>query len=143
MSKKVKTQIIGYLVCAAVGAGMAVWYAFANGIRTAEPAAEKYRILCDAFTIPGIVLLSVALLVLFSTMNAYDGIVFLLRNLRRSLIPGGRTKYPHETYYEFIESRKGRDKVRGYGFIAVTGALFMAAAAVFLILFFKAYNAGI
>lgn len=142
MSKKVK-KLIGYLVCAAVGAGMAVWYAFANGIKTAEPLSEKYRILCDAFTIPGIALLSVALLVLFSTMNAYDGIAFLLRNLRRSLIPGGRTKYPHETYYEFIEKRKERDKVKGYGFIAVTGAVFMAAAAVFLILFFKAYNAGI
>lgn len=62
------------------------------------------RLLSNAFTIPGSILLMLGLLVLISSTGAYDGLTYVLRWLRMTLLPFGASK--HERYYDDVQRRR-------------------------------------
>ena len=99
---------------------------------------EKYRILCDAFTIPGVVLVMLGALMAISNEGALYGISYVLGYAFRILIPAKR--HEHEKYYDYVERKKGEGQVKGYGFLFVVGGASLAIAIVFMILFYRLYR---
>ena len=93
------------------------------------------KALADAFTIPGVVFLMVGVLVWVSTTGFFDFLGYALGNFGRMLIP--MSKKPHQTFYDYKVSRSEK-RAAGYSCIFVTGALLIAVAIVFTILFYKA-----
>lgn len=137
--KKLIPIIVKYGITVAVGAVMS-YIVFVNyGYTPNLPAAERYKILCDAFSIPGIMLTMIGALVFLSNEGAMDGISFLMGGLFKRLMPIGRWRdEKDETYAEHI-ARKRANRVTGYGFVFVVGGAYLAVAAVFMILFYQVY----
>lgn len=137
MKKRIISLVRKYLICAMV-VGALAWLFVSLRDYDAANQADRYRMLCDAFTIPGVILIMVGALVWVSTQGALDGITYCVRFAIFSLIPGKRLERD-EKYAEYVE-RKCGNRIKGYGFLFVSGAVTMAIAIVFLILYNMAYQ---
>lgn len=135
MKKRVRTGILKYGIFGAICAAFVLLYCFSRDF-SQQSLAEKYRILCDAFTIPGLLSLGIGVLLWASNDGIFNGLSYCLNVAWRALIPGGRAKT--ERYYDYV-TRKGEKKLTGYGFLFVGGGVCMAVAAVFLALFYRVY----
>ncbi len=137
MSDRLKVNLVKYGCCAifvAVAAGLYI----APRDFVGSALVDQFLILCDAFTIPGILLLMVGFLVWVSNEGALDGVTYAVRFAVFSLIPGRRLERD-EKYSEYVERRRGK-KVRGYGFLFVSGAVTLAISLVFMALFYALYE---
>lgn len=122
---------------------VALWlaYAFIN-LRVdlqnpaATPLLEWYRIVCDAFTIPGLTFLGLGCLVSLSNQGALDGLGYAATVAFKMLIGAGARQ---ERYKEYLDRRRA-NRLRGYGFLYVVGGVCTIVAVVFLILFNMNYG---
>ena len=141
MSSKLKKNLIKYGVSAVLSLGLAFFYVYVR-VDFSNPGAtarmEWYRILCDAFTIPGLILLMLGCLMSLSNAGAMDGLGYVVVNGLKMLIPGGAMKM--ERYKEYLERRR-ENRVKGYGFLYVVGAGCMIVSLIFMALFYGIYNA--
>jgi len=105
--------------------------------KTADSAGQ-YRILADAFTIPGITLLMVWLLALVSMEGFFDGIAYALSCTVAFLFPvmGNRKTEAYRDYLERKSATRGSRKE--IAFLWHAGGVFMVPAIVFLLLFYAA-----
>ena len=126
---------IGFLVCAVVTTA----YAVAYGVGSLS-LVDTFRVLCDAFTIPGIFAILIGLLIWVSGEGVFDGLGYVVSVAVKALTPFGR--YTMETYYDYVERKKESRtrKISGYGFLFVIGLIWMAAAFVFYGLFYWQYS---
>ena len=135
MSKKVKARLLKYGITGGICLCLAVFYCVARDFSQLE-LVEKYRVLCDGFTIPGLLSLCVGVLIWASNDGIFYGLGYCLDVARKALIPGGR--YKMEKYYDYVMRHKEKI-ITGYGFLFVCGGVCMAAAIVFLVLFYSTY----
>ncbi len=133
-----KSSIIKHVSLAAAAALVTLYYCFSQEILTAT-LVQKYLILTDGFTVPGVLLLCVGLLCKISTLGALDGLLFGLKAAFTLLIPGAAAK-EQETFSEYVE-RKKEKRITGYEFIIHVGILFIAIALIFMVLFYQIYEA--
>lgn len=136
MSKTVKVRLIKYGLSIGIGLLMAYAYIALRDFSSAL-LVEKYRMLCDAFTIPGIVLLMSGALMSVSNAGALEGVGYVLSQGFGMFIPG--RGIGTESFADYLE-RKRSKRVKGYGFLYISAALFLAAALVFMILFYSIYK---
>ncbi len=129
MSSQVKRRLIKYGCCAVFVALMA-WAYIALRDFAGSTLVEKLVMLCDAFTVPGTLLLMVGLLVMLTNAGAVDGLLYALSVAGKALIPGGRKRI--ERYADFIE-RRHEKPAKGYGFLLISGGVTLGIAMVFLI----------
>lgn len=135
MSKRVKVLLARYGGSATFVGFMAWLYISLRDFDGAK-LVDKYRMLSDAFTVPGILLLMFGCLIWISNLGALDGLAYAVSFAIRSLIPGAR--YKDEKYGDYVE-RKRENRVKGYGFLFISGGVTMAVAIVFMILFYSLY----
>ena len=128
--------IARYFAAFLMGGGVTWFILKANAFSDTMEAAEKYRILSNAFTSPGVILLAVGALVWVSTTGTLDMFSYAIGGLFRRFIPGARLTSPaeKETFYDYTQ-RKNEKRAKGYGFLFVTGGVFTAVGIIFLILF--------
>lgn len=129
-----------YAIAVAIGLILAYIYVAARiDLNNVEAVAkvDLYLILCDAFSIPGLLLLLSGLMMTLGNHGALDGVGYVAVNAFKMLIPGGALKA--ERYKEYLE-RKRANRIRGYGFLFVTAIAFLAIAAVFMVLFYSLYQ---
>lgn len=103
----------------------------------ATALVDWYLILCDAFTIPGLLFLMLGCMMSLSSEGALDGVTYVLKNAVKMLIPGMALKM--EKYYDYV-SHKRANRAKGFGFLYVTGLVCMVFAAVFMFLFYSLYQ---
>ncbi len=135
MNKKLRSILLKYGITILIGAAM-VWLVIRGyGYSEAATAAQRYRILSDAFTIPGVIFMLCALLVLVSNKGAFEGISYIFGYAIQSLVPGlgGRSR---EKYGDYVERKRQKGGVRGYGFLFFTGLAFLIVSIVFIALFY-------
>jgi hypothetical protein len=140
VSESLKKNLIKYGVSVVASLALAFFFVYAR-VDFSNPGAteliEWYRIICDAFTIPGLLFLMFGCLMSLSNAGAMDGLGYVVVNGLKMLIPGGALKM--ERYKEYLERRR-ENRVRGYGFLYIVGIGCMAVAFVFMILFYGIYN---
>jgi hypothetical protein len=123
----------------AAAAGLITWLvADLHGLGFAADSAVKYRVLADAFTIPGITLIMLWLLALVSMEGIFDGISYALIYTASTLFPGmGGRK--NEAYADYVERKAAnRGTRKGIAFLWHVGAAYMIPAIVFTVLFYTA-----
>ena len=135
MSKRLRNGLLKYGITALVCVGFALIYCSTRNFSQME-TVERYRILCDAFTIPGLLALCVGVLLWVSNDGLFYGLGYCLEVAWRGLIPGARHKM--ERYYDYVERKRGK-KVTGFGFLFVCGGVCMAIALIFMALFYQLY----
>ena len=133
MSKERKTQLIKYGASAGFVALMVYVYISLRDFAGVE-LTEKFRMLSDAFTIPGVLLIMAGAMVWSSNQGALDGLGYVTSTMVRGLIPGGRAK-ADERYADYVE-RKRNNPVRGFSFLFLTGGITIAISLVFLALLY-------
>lgn len=138
MSDRLKANLLKYGISTVIVAVMVGVYVGSRDF-LAESRMEQYRILCDAFTIPGTVFLMLGALMKLSNLGALDALSYAVSWLAKRLIPGRAAFAEQEKYYEYVQ-RKRENQVKGYGFLVIVGAIAMAVALVFLFLFYRLYN---
>ena len=136
MSNRLKVNLLKYGISALVCGGMVYFYIAVRDFST-QSLMEQYRILCDAFTIPGVLAIMFAFLLAISNDGFFLGLSYAVGVAMKALIPGGRLKI--EKYYDYVERRKGK-KITGYGFLFLVGGVCLAAAVVFMVLFYRLYG---
>ena len=133
---RLKANLFKYGISAVVCGAMA-WFYISQRDFGNQSLMEQYRILCDAFTVPGLVAIMVGFLLAISNDGFFLGIAYCADVTIKSLTPGGRLRI--KKYYDFVQERKGK-KVTGFGFLFVIGGVCMAAALVFMLLFYRLYG---
>ena len=136
MNKNLKSLLLRYGITAFVGL-MIMWTVLSlHGYSTASTVLDKYRILTDAFSIPGILIVMLGTLVWISNQGMFSGFTFVMGRMFRALIPLGRNK-ENKTYYEYVQEKREKGQASGYGFLFIVGGAFCAVSAVFMILFYS------
>ena len=135
MNRWVK-KAIPYGLCALFTWALAAFYISQREFAEADRMTQ-YLILCDAFTVPGLLMLMLGGLLWVLSLGALDGIAYALSYAVRMLIPGA--KYRHERYFDYVERQNGK-RVKGYGFLLISGGVVMAIALVFMVLFYQLYG---
>lgn len=136
MSRKGKSLPVKYGVTVLVGGLLAVAIMWTNDLTAASSALERVRILSDAFTVPGLLLLFSAGLVAVANNGAFDGIGYALKWTIQRLIPGRAAIETQESYGDYVERKRQDGRVKGYSFLAITGGAFLAVGIGFTIAFY-------
>ncbi len=137
--KKLKNTILKYAACIVPGGLVSYIVIIQYDYNSATEVFERYRILCDAFTIPGVILVMAYLLVLIANAGAFDGIGYIMKIAVRKLIPFLSAHYMPEKYYDYLE-RKKNSKIKGVNFILFSGILFLVFALIFMLKFYQVYQ---
>ncbi len=104
-----------------------------------EAGTEAFwKKLCDAFTVPGILLTGTGLLSLVSDQGAFDGIAFPVRKVLGLFFSEEKRAAMPKTYFDYVAARqkRGAKKPRGTLF---TGLAFLAAAGITLVIYLTRY----
>ena len=128
----VRKKAAGYVLCVVFGAVVSVLVCWLNHFPELETDQEKLRVLCDAFTVPGLFLVAAAALVYAANNGAFYGIGYGLRTAKEILLPF--LPHEYEKYGDYI-ARKKEKKVSGYRFILITGLVFLVIGIILLIRF--------
>lgn len=133
---KVIKFLIGTAVCVLLGAAIVLFYLKGHWFDMAETAAERYRLLCDAFSIAGVVLVAVSALILVFNTGVFTGLTYGLRGVKDIFLPFLQQEYvPYREY----RKKKMEKKVKGYSFIFFTGLAFLAVGIYFMVRFYGVY----
>lgn len=139
--KKLKSLLLKYGISAAAGGLFVYFYytsyvgEFTEILEDRSETAVQYLCLCNGFTVPGILFLSIGALVFVSSKGFFDGISYALRGLVRRLVPGGQTSEGSmEKYYDYLQRKKDK-RIKGYSFLFVTGMIFLGIGLVFQTLY--------
>ena len=135
MKNSVRSVLLRYGITAACGAAIVLLVLDLHGYSSLTTDLERYRLLSNAFTIPGTVILMIGLLVLISGTGIFDGLSYVLNWLRLTLLPFGK----QERYYDHVQRRHARKTPNGL-FLIIVGAAYLAVAIVFLVLFYTIYK---
>ena len=119
-----------YAITGGVCAAFAALYC-ALGDFSSMPLPEKYRTLCDAFTVPGVLCLCLGALLWAGKKGAFSGIGYCLRVAGNALLPGHREQ---ETYYDYVRRRRQKPHT-AYAYLSVTGTANLILAIAFLLLY--------
>lgn len=132
MSNKAKTMLLEYGICAAVVAVFATVYLSAN-VTGSTTLLDWYRLLSDAFGVPGLLLAGFGVLCWLAGEGAMDGVMYGLHTLGAYLIPGRRLE-KRKTYADFVAERREKKRF-SFGFLLISGAVCVAISLVFMLLF--------
>ena len=139
MSRKLRNLLLKYGISLLLGAGLAWLTLTLHGFSETTALSERYRLLSDAFLIPGTLLLMLGLLVAVSNAGSFIGLGYVLRYTIARLIPGGRVK-KEERYYDYRKRRMEQKKARGYSFLIVSGIILIAVSVFFLVRFYQVWE---
>ena len=115
MSENVRKNLLKYGITAGVCIAVAVLFCAVRDFGQMSQVV-RYRTLCDAFTVPGLLAICVGALLWVSNEGFFYGLGYCLDVTRKALIPGGRKKI--ERYYDYVQ-RHNQKKITGYGFLFV------------------------
>lgn len=131
MSKKRSAK--RYLIATAIGLAIAVGVFAARGGLDSTETVLVLQAFCDAFFVPGILLMGFGALLfcaddgLFDMMNyGVMKVINLTRNKKR------RDAFP-KTFYDYRQM-KSENRKGGFGYLLILGGAFIALAVLFLIL---------
>ncbi len=132
MKKSRATKLLKPVIGLAAGLVFAIMYLYFKNLG-GQPLVEQYRILCDAFTLPGTFMIAIGLMILMGNLGALDALGFIFHFLWHTFIPATG---PGMHYYDYIMERR-EHRLHGYGFLFVSGGILTAVGIVFLILFYQ------
>jgi len=129
----VKNKILKYALCTLACAVFTVTIILANDIFAQTDKKIIYKILCDAFCVPGVLCVLFAALFAIAGEGVFGGIGYGLKYAFFSLIPGLKSKIGK--YSEYKE--KHAEEKRNVWFMVIVGGAFFALSMVFLALYYS------
>ena len=134
MSKPLRT-LIKYGVAIASCLAIGVYY-LAGRDFLAQDLQNRYRLLSDAFSLPGLLCLFSGVGIWLSNEGAFNGLTWVVTYTIKSLIPIARDT--RESYGDYVVRQRGK-QVSGFGFLIIVGIVMIAISLIFLYLFNSMY----
>ena len=128
--------ILRYSITTAAAGLVSLLVLYLHGFGDVTTLEQKYKILADAFTIPGVVLIMFGALIWVSSEGFFDGLTYAFTRVGGMLIPFFRGGKEHQTYYDYKMKMKDK-RAHGYSFMFFVGIVFVAIAVVFIALFYS------
>ena len=131
-----------YLITMGVGIVLTVILLLVYGIFTVKTSKEVFRILSDAFSIPGGLFLIIGGIIWVMNQGGFDGLFYMTRSLfkpkpqRRGEKTTEIEEERVETYAEYIIQKQKKKKVKGYAYIPLCGIGFLLLSAFCIVLFY-------
>lgn len=138
MSKKWRIPLLKYGISVAVSLAFAGVYLAGQGNLRELTQEHLFRVLSDAFFVPGFLAVAFGALIALANEGSLDAVSFILSRAVRMLIPMARLG-ERETYGEYVARRREK-KVHGFGFLFIVGGIFLAVGAVFMLLYQYAHG---
>ncbi len=105
-----------------------------------ETGTEAFwRKLCDALTVPGVLLTGMGLLSLASAHGAFDGLSFPVRKAFGQILSEEKRNAMPKTYYDYVEARRAGSRGKNRG-ILWTGLGFLAGAGICLAIWLSRFS---
>ncbi len=123
---------LSYIITAAVCALVTLLLLLSRETFSQTNLVTIYLDMCDSFFVPGVIALSLGLLILMSNGGAFNMLRFAVIKLF-DLLKRDMTKVKYRTFYDYNEAQK--DKKHDFGALIVVGTIFVAVSVVFLILY--------
>ena len=135
MKDGVKKKLLGYGIASAVGIAIAA-VVVVTGLDSGVPGKrEVFRLLSDAGTVSGLILLFTAALVAVSEQGMFRGLGYSVHYLYDRVMPGHASRRP-ETYADYVERKSERKGVSIWRYLLIPGAALVVLGILFLILFY-------
>ena len=135
--KSIRNRLIRYGVSAVVATALLFTVLIVNRYWSQDDAQSKLRILCDAFCVPGLLLMLSTGLVFCRNAGAFNGLFYGLRTAKEILLPF--LPYEHMNFRQYVEKRSEK-KIKGYSFLLITGAAFLTVGLILLVIFHIRYS---
>ena len=121
-----------YLATAISGLVAVIVLCLARGVFKLTEAKEIIRLVCDAFTLVGFILMGCGFLTVLNKAGAFDGLGYTFKSMKRVL-----TNYHHDedfpkTYYDYKQSVSGKRTRKWYLVIVGGGYLLIGIVLVFV-----------
>ncbi len=127
----------GLLITLGIQAVVSLIFVWTKGLFSGTySGSEAFKLLSDAFFVPGVLVFCFGVLFWASQEGAFDGLAWSMGSFLRMLIPGGGLK-KRESYGDYLERKRGDRKKLNVSFVMLGGAIFMIIAGVFVIIFEK------
>lgn len=123
-----------YVVTTGIGIGIFLLITFTQGGFTEPDPAVRWRILCDALFVPGVLLAAFGLLLFAAGGGAFDMLKFSMLKLFSVVMPKKKREELPKTFFDFKMEREAREKVRT-GHLMIVGSVFLALAALALVMY--------
>jgi len=133
MTRQQRDRLMKYGITTVIPAAVSIYYAASRDVFQLKQL-EMYRVLCDAFSLPGIFLMLFGLMMVMNDLGALDTLAFFGHYLLHTFLPVAFGK--GKSYLDFVEDRRANRK-KGYGFLLIIGGAFTLVGVVFLILFMR------
>ena len=134
MTPERKSLIKRYAITISAGIAMVCFCLFIQNFRPDLPPKQIILKIANAFTATATLILGIGCLVFISNHEGFLTIGYSFGHMIRMMIPG--RKKVDERYYDYVERKRAKGKIKGYGFLFVTGGAFMVIAVIFTILFY-------
>ena len=138
MSNRTKVNLAKYGITSAIALAM-IWVYCSSRDLFQQPIMERWRILCDAFTIPGLTFVMIGFLIMVANEGFFDMLSYAASKAVGIFLPGRGFSDNGEKYYDYVQRKRG-NRTTGFGFLFVVGCVLMAFAFLFMFLFYRLYN---
>ena len=138
MSNRTKLALAKYGISSGI-ALMLIWIYCSSRNLSLQIPMERWRILCDAFTIPGLTYIMIGFLMMIANNGFFDMLSYACSKAVGVFLPGRGFVDDGEKYYDYVQRKRGK-RVTGFGFLFVVGCVLMAFALLFMFLFYRLYN---
>ena len=138
MSNRTQVNLVKYGITFAIGFAM-IWVYCSSRDLFQQPIMERWRILCDAFTIPGLTFVMIGFLIMVANEGFFDMLSYAASKAVGVFLPGRGFSEDGEKYYDYVQRKRGK-RATGFGFLFVVGCVLMAFALLFMFLFYRLYN---
>ena len=138
MSNRMKSNLLKYGISGGI-AFVLIWIYCSTRNLWLQIPMERWRILCDAFTIPGLTYIMVGFLMMIANEGFFDMLSYACSKAVGMFLPGRGFSDDGEKYYDYVQRKKDK-RATGFGFLFVVGGVLMAFALLFLFLFYRLYN---
>ena len=126
-----KTKFLQYGITTVLGALLVLAVIFSKNYFSVVETKERIKIIADAFTVPGILLVCAGLLVFVTNEGVFHIFTYGIQSFA-NLFKKGRRKMKYATYYDYKESKK--DQKSSFGFILFVGLFYLTVAIIFNII---------
>ncbi len=136
--RSIKKIVISYVITSAFALAFAFFIAYTSGVFTGTLAKRTlFGVISDAFFVPGGVFFGFGVLLKIADGGFFDSVSFILKRAFLSLIPGARIA-KEDNYQEYKQKKEARRKHSTFSSVIIVGLVFIAIAAVFLVLYANA-----
>lgn len=119
-----------YLITVLIGFALAAYVMWLKGGFAPTDMETLLHNLCDAFFVPGVLLVCVGLLILSSNEGTFDGLVYAVKSFMDLFRKASEKKY--DSYYDY-KTQNAKRKAE-FAFLVICGVFFIAVSVVMLYL---------